>query len=90
MCYKQRAVESTAKLHIAKLRLAAEASSLLSAHPPVAEAAPVAAAQDTVHSLEAGDDISRYCPVCSQRLTSRRCKLICTVCGYYMSCADYY
>jgi hypothetical protein len=21
---------------------------------------------------------------------SRRCKLICDVCGYYMSCADYY
>jgi len=31
-----------------------------------------------------------YCPVCSQRLESRRCKLICQVCGYYMSCADYY
>jgi hypothetical protein len=31
-----------------------------------------------------------YCPVCSQRLESRRCKLICRVCGYYMSCADYY
>jgi Zn finger protein HypA/HybF involved in hydrogenase expression len=38
----------------------------------------------------AGEDASRYCPVCSQRLESRRCKLICPVCGYYMSCADYY
>jgi len=36
------------------------------------------------------EDPSRYCPVCSQRLESRRCKLICLVCGYYMSCADYY
>jgi hypothetical protein len=36
------------------------------------------------------EDPSRYCPVCSQRLESRRCKLICPVCGYYMSCADYY
>jgi hypothetical protein len=36
------------------------------------------------------EDASRYCPVCSQRLESRRCKLICSVCGYYMSCADYY
>jgi hypothetical protein len=36
------------------------------------------------------EDASRYCPVCSQRLESRRCKLICNVCGYYMSCADYY
>ena len=36
------------------------------------------------------EDASRYCPVCSQRLESRRCKLICNTCGYYMSCADYY
>jgi hypothetical protein len=36
------------------------------------------------------EDPSRFCPVCSQRLESRRCKLICDVCGYYMSCADYY
>ena len=36
------------------------------------------------------EDPSRYCPVCSQRLESRRCKLVCNVCGYYMSCADYY
>jgi len=36
------------------------------------------------------EDASRYCPACSQRLESRRCKLICSVCGYYMSCADYY
>ena len=31
-----------------------------------------------------------YCPVCSSRLTGRKCKLICEQCGYYMSCADYY
>jgi len=37
----------------------------------------------------AEEDVSRFCPVCSQRLESRRCKLICNVCGYYMSCADY-
>src|SRR5260370_35455450 len=36
------------------------------------------------------EDPSRYCPVCSQPLESRRCKLICSVCGYYMSCSDYY
>jgi hypothetical protein len=31
-----------------------------------------------------------YCPVCNHRLISRRCKLICEQCGYFMSCADYY
>ena len=31
-----------------------------------------------------------YCPVCSQRLTEHKCKLICEKCGYYMSCADFY
>jgi len=31
-----------------------------------------------------------YCPVCSQRLAERKCKLFCERCGYYMSCADYY
>jgi NADH pyrophosphatase NudC (nudix superfamily) len=36
-----------------------------------------------------GEYALRYCPVCSQRLESRRCKLICNQCGYYMSCADY-
>jgi hypothetical protein len=36
-----------------------------------------------------GEYALRYCPVCSQRLESRRCKLVCNQCGYYMSCADY-
>ena len=31
-----------------------------------------------------------YCPVCSKRLTERKCKLLCEQCGYFMSCADYY
>lgn len=35
-------------------------------------------------------DASHHCPVCSQLLEPRNCKLICPVCGYYMSCSDYY
>lgn len=31
-----------------------------------------------------------YCPNCSERLREHRCKLVCSRCGYYLSCADYY
>lgn len=46
------------------------------------------ARQSGVHA----DDLEPmlYCPVCSVRLSQRKCKLFCTSCGYYMSCADYY
>ena len=36
------------------------------------------------------DEPMLYCPVCSTRLTERKCKLLCEKCGYYLSCADYY
>jgi len=74
MCYNRRAVERTAKQQLTPV-------------PP--ERAELAAVAQPVVAV-AQEDASRYCPVCSQRLVSRRCKLICTVCGYYMSCADYY
>jgi len=53
-------------------------------------ASEVAANSDGSLTATVYEDVSRYCPVCSQRLESRRCKLLCPVCGYYMSCADYY
>ena len=31
-----------------------------------------------------------FCPRCNTRLEGHRCKLICNLCGYFMSCADYY
>jgi hypothetical protein len=33
---------------------------------------------------------SAFCPRCSARLEPRSCKLICSSCGYYMSCSDFY
>jgi len=53
-----------------------------------AESAP----QDTSKSAPHLDEQEPmlYCPVCSKRLTARKCKLLCEECGYYMSCADYY
>lgn len=44
-------------------------------------------AQETAAAPE---EAMLYCPVCDNRLSQSRCKLVCARCGYYMSCADYY
>ena len=80
MCYNRRAVKYTGKQELA---------------PAAARGVVVKVSGESCKlAFEASshlqEDASRYCPVCSQRLESRRCKLICNVCGYYMSCADYY
>lgn len=45
---------------------------------------------DKPESQPPAEHHSVYCPNCSARLVSRKCKLICEQCGYYLSCADYY
>jgi len=80
LCYNRKAVKDAGKQADTSTRV--EGGSVLrSADLLSAAGEPGPAPQE---------DASRYCPVCSQRLESRRCKLICNVCGYYMSCADYY
>jgi hypothetical protein len=80
LCYNRPAVERAAKQEFAQVQ----------ADPLQAAADSDAPAQDGQNPGAGAEDPSRYCPVCSRRLESRRCKLICSVCGYYMSCADYY
>jgi hypothetical protein len=79
MCYNLRAVKDTGKQETAP----AESRGAV-----VAESEGNTAAEEMV--APGHEDASRYCPICSERLESRRCKLVCSGCGYYMSCADYY
>lgn len=79
MCYNLRAVKDTGKQETAPAELRGAT---------VAEFQWNTAAKEM--AALSHEDASRYCPICSERLESRRCKLVCNGCGYYMSCADYY
>jgi hypothetical protein len=87
MCYKRRAVKSIPK---AALQSVSPKSASPGNLETVAGVADATAGRLVTSPVAQTEDASRYCPVCSQRLTARHCKLICTTCGYYMSCADYY
>jgi hypothetical protein len=51
---------------------------------------PAVAPQVESSAIPQIDHHCQICPTCSHRLTGHHCKLICTNCGYYLSCADYY
>jgi hypothetical protein len=36
------------------------------------------------------DELMRTCANCGSPMKERKCKLICTGCGYFLSCSDYY
>ena len=86
MCYNFPAVQPSVKQELTGESRQPNHSQTVNDSSPAVASGPVVALGPAV----AGEDASRYCPVCSQRLISRRCKLICQICGYYMSCADYY
>lgn len=56
--------------------------------PPTEAPRPEIAREETAE-IEAREPML-FCPVCSERLAQRKCKLFCQKCGYYLSCADYY
>lgn len=60
-------------------------------HSPSPPAETAAAPPAPVGEHRQGEDAEPmlHCPVCSQKLLARKCKLYCQQCGYYMSCADY-
>ena len=35
-------------------------------------------------------ELMRTCANCGAAMLERKCKLICTGCGYFLSCSDYY
>jgi hypothetical protein len=88
MCYNHRAVERAWKQEVASV--GPKAAGEVSSEAARREVEVVATSEVDRIAIAGNEDASRYCPVCSQRLESRRCKLVCAVCGYYMSCADYY
>jgi hypothetical protein len=52
----------------------------------------VAAAPSVQVQQEAYDpgELMRTCANCGSAMEERKCKLICSGCGYFLSCSDYY
>lgn len=57
---------------------------------PEPEASPVTAPPSS--RTAPAERLMRTCPVCGKELAERKCKLYCPdpVCGYFLSCADFY
>lgn len=90
MCYKVRAV-SGRKETVRAAVVVGDSQEARASTREVFRAGSEPLAPDSLSSKSTqSEDASLFCPVCSARLTPRKCKMICDVCGYYMSCSDFY
>ena len=51
--------------------------------------APKPATSEPANTPAAPEFPNQFCPVCSTRLESHRCKMVCHRCGYFMSCSGF-
>jgi len=47
------------------------------------------ASPESAEAQNASEFPNQFCPVCSSRLDSHRCKMVCRRCGYFMSCSEF-